>query len=715
MAGEPGPGLVMLFIAILSVSLLTLFIGVLVLLRNSQAMSNRLLFLHSAVVAAWMFTNYFSNSVHFSHQLMLLMNHAVLFFGLAMVVTLSLMIEALSFHKRKLIGNLGYVYGAFALVITFTRFVVLGVEPKQNIVAIEFGVLAPLYFLAIVLFVVRAFWIIFHSIRHTSGVQRARMQIIGIGVFGTFSVLILTNTLLPFLFGSYTASVVAPLVFVVMVSTLSYCIARQRLFDIRAAIVRSMGYIFAIAALAAGFGAVAAMVNNLYGNEVLANNRWAVEFLLISTAVLCFQPLRHALERSTSSFLYKDRYDSRQVIDSIADVLVSNLNETILIKKAVAILNSALRASSASYSANSGALLVVHGKPHNKSAHKLLERLENMYVRSSENPQPRDQSLATAGIEVLLKLHTEDKDIGVLAFGPKANGGPYTPQDIDLLTVVAKNLALGINNARSYHEISHFAQTLETEVKNATLKLRQTNKKIRDLSQAKDEFISMASHQLRPQLAAAQGFIELLETRSDLTKNDKQEFLRLTRLAVLRMVRLVADMLNASKIQAGKFDLVYQTFDFIAGIKAEVKNAELVANNAEVTIHTSFSAQCMMITADEVKVHEAAYNLIDNAIRYSPKRSVVEVSVTAGHESIIFTVTDKGIGVSDTDKPRLFRKFYRAQNAHVLKPNGNGIGLFVVKKIIESHGGRILFESELGKGSKFGFELPLAAHRPTDI
>ena len=115
-----------------------------------------------------------------------------------------------------------------------------------------------------------------------------------------------------------------------------------------------------------------------------------------------------------------------------------------------------------------------------------------------------------------------------------------------------------------------------------------------------------------------------------------------------------------------------------------------------------------MVRADETKLREVIFNLIDNAIRYTSRDTQVAISVVQRANSVEFKVVDRGIGVAEVDKHRLFSKFYRADNAIAARPSGTGIGLFVAKKVIEAHDGKIIFESMLGKGSTFGFSLPKA-------
>jgi signal transduction histidine kinase len=698
----------MLLWSVILIAISTLCIGFTAFIKNSSNKPNRLIFIFSVVVSVWIVSNYFSNSTGLSHNISKIMNHLTLLFGGGVVLTLNQLIETLGKTKPGRISKISYILGYLFIASSLTSLVVSDVKPGDSIVDIVFGPLSSVYFGALFYFIFRLFWITFRSIRRSSGIHKSRMQVIGIGVYGTFGILIVTNAVLPFFMNAFTASVVGPLVFILMVACLSYTIVRQHLFDIRMAIVRSTTYVITIAIVAVVYGRMIVFISERYLPESSA--RSVLMFVFVVVSLLSFEHLRRAIERLTANVLHRNRYDSQKVTNSIADVLVSNLDERQLINDTAQLLNTALKSSAIMYLQKNSQIIGLVGKHRDLDQTLILKNLSKLntrvYVRPETPGTELDLALSDSKVDILIGFGQKRVFDGFLAFGPKANGAAYTSQDIDLLEIISKNTALALQNARRYREVSDFANVLNKEVKKATSELRLTNKSLRDVSETKDEFMSMVSHQLRPQLASSIGFIELLESKHDISKTDHDEFLKLARLSIGRMTRLVADILNAVSIQSGTFTLIQDKQDLIPMVESELKSAELSSKNAEVTVIFTKPKTPIYVYADDTKLREVIYNLIDNAIRYTPSGKNIKVSLDIVDGTARLEITDQGIGVDEKDKVNLFKKFYRASNAKEARPSGTGIGLFVAKNIIYAHKGKIIFSSTLGKGSTFGFTLP---------
>ncbi|HSW80783.1 MAG TPA: HAMP domain-containing sensor histidine kinase, partial [Candidatus Saccharimonas sp.] len=238
----------------------------------------------------------------------------------------------------------------------------------------------------------------------------------------------------------------------------------------------------------------------------------------------------------------------------------------------------------------------------------------------------------------------------------------------------------------------------------------ESNRKLKKLDEAKDEFISMASHQLRTPLTSVKGYISMvMEGDAGKLTGPQQWLLQEAFTAAQRMVYLIGDFLNVSRLQTGRFTLELKRSDLAQVVNDEVSQLATTAARRNITIQYHHPVQFPMLTLDENKIRQVIMNFIDNAIFYSRPSSVVEVTlVNTGHE-IRFEVRDSGIGVPVSEQHKLFTKFFRAENARRVRPDGTGIGLFMAKKVITAHGGSMIFSSKEGQGSTFGFVLPLAA------
>ena len=174
------------------------------------------------------------------------------------------------------------------------------------------------------------------------------------------------------------------------------------------------------------------------------------------------------------------------------------------------------------------------------------------------------------------------------------------------------------------------------------------------------------------------------------------------------MVRLVSDFLNVSRLQTGKFIINRTAVNLSQLVAEEVANVDQVANTHKVKVTYRQPARFPLLYLDDTKIRQVIMNFIDNAIYYSPDANTVKVRLSIEDDQAVLRVIDKGMGVSPSAKKKLGTKFFRGDNARRQRPDGTGIGLFLAKKVVEGHGGTMIFESELGKGSTFGFRLPIA-------
>ncbi|HEY5268419.1 MAG TPA: HAMP domain-containing sensor histidine kinase, partial [Candidatus Saccharimonadales bacterium] len=272
--------------------------------------------------------------------------------------------------------------------------------------------------------------------------------------------------------------------------------------------------------------------------------------------------------------------------------------------------------------------------------------------------------------------------------------------------IISDELAIAISNALSFEEIKNFNTTLQAKVEDATKQLRKTNEKLKALDETKDDFISMASHQLRTPLSIIKGYVNMV-AHGDAGKVSQQQkdFLDQALVSSETMVRLVTELLNVSRITSGKFSVESNPVNLADIVDNEVQQLTNMAHerSIDLTFHKPKDFPVLML--DEEKIRQVIANFIDNAIHYSKdKGAKINVQLTSADE-IIFEVIDNGIGVPASEKDHLFAKFYRAKNAREARPNGTGVGIYLAKVVINELGGDLIFESKEGVGSTFGFKF----------
>jgi signal transduction histidine kinase len=311
------------------------------------------------------------------------------------------------------------------------------------------------------------------------------------------------------------------------------------------------------------------------------------------------------------------------------------------------------------------------------------------------------------GGTIALSSAIDNEDIlGLLVLGVKNSGAPFNREDAATLGIVAGDLSVAVQNSLHYEEIQKFNETLQAKVDDATRKLQRTNDKLKQLDETKDEFISMASHQLRTPLTSVKGYLSMVLEGDVGTLNDMQRKLLMQSFnSSQRMVYLISDLLNLSRLRTGKFIIEPKVTNLADVIEGEVEQLSANAKGRGLTLNYNKPKNFPDLYMDETKIRQVIMNFADNAIYYTPSGGKIDINLVNNKDTIEFTVVDNGIGVPLADQKHMFTKFYRAKNAQKARPDGTGLGIFMAKKVIIAQGGALIFESKPDKGSTFGFSI----------
>jgi len=235
------------------------------------------------------------------------------------------------------------------------------------------------------------------------------------------------------------------------------------------------------------------------------------------------------------------------------------------------------------------------------------------------------------------------------------------------------------------------------------------------LSKLKSDFVSNVSHELKTPLALIRMFGETLE--SDLVEDEakRREFYRIIRAESERLTHLINKVLDFSRIDAGVKQYNFRETDLVEVIRHTLETYRFQIRDLGFTIDTRLPSRPAIGHIDPDAVSEALLNLLDNATKYSGDSRQIEVSVTVGASSATVSVGDHGVGIPKDDLPNIFDKFYRARTERTCETPGSGLGLALVKHIVEAHGGRVEVESEPGRGSRFSFVIPVEGQPPAEV
>lgn len=298
---------------------------------------------------------------------------------------------------------------------------------------------------------------------------------------------------------------------------------------------------------------------------------------------------------------------------------------------------------------------------------------------------------------LLIPLTVAHECIGLLGI---ERHGEFRREERASAGAMGLEIALGIEHARLTLRQRRFAEELEAKVAAATQNLRE-------LDQAKSDFVSMTSHELRTPLTSIQGFTEILLTR-ELSRDRAGEFLRHIHHESIRLGRIVSDLLDLSRIELGRGVELHRTAVELAALLE--RNASLFQQEASGhQISWRAEPQLPPVFADPEKLDQIVQNLLSNAVKYSPAGGAIRLwaglSDASGMAEI--SVSDEGVGIPLWEIPRIFEKYYRVENPGAGQARGLGLGLALVKALVEAHEGAIRVESRVGEGSRFIVALPL--------
>jgi signal transduction histidine kinase len=698
------------------------FLGFIVFVRNSRSHLAQSFFGVTLATVAWSVSNYLAD-----HATLLSWND---FFTRATFVSGILIgIGVLYFSyvfpgdglSRKKFWNIT-ILGVVLAALSASKLLVIGVAKRPGVVGVDIHT-GPFYwvytgsFLVVIILAVKNFIV---KYRAANLLQKNQIKFVVLGV--TVSALwgVMMNLILPAVSSSWTSSRFGPFAIVLFASSLAYAIARRRLFDIRLAIARVLTYSLLLATVFIFYAVIIFNVAGQLFNGEVADTSVGVKLYYIVTALFIaatYNPLKNFLAKVTRRIFFQDGYEIPEVIDELTTLLVGTIDLNRIVNESAKILHGAIRSQFIEIVLIDKGQEVTYRRTLGQqrqgdqaellskiiSAHTSLLVADELGVEKARF----GEILSQADVGLVARLQTSRETVGYILFGYKQTGSIFTNQDVKLIRTASDELAIAIQNGLRFQEIQSFNETLQQKVDDATYKLREANKKLRALDEVKDEFISMASHQLRTPLTSVKGYISMvLDGDGGSLKREQRKLLGEAFNSAQRMVYLISDFLNVSRIHTGKFVIERRPVILSELIQAEIDQLQAAAKAKGLILVYHAPTHFPALMLDEDKTRQVIMNFIDNAIYYTPSGGTITVELTAGAHEVMLKVRDTGIGVPKDERHHLFTKFFRASNARNMRPDGTGIGLFLAKKVVVSQGGALIFDSEVGKGSTFGFVFP---------
>lgn len=709
----------------LSSFLANLLLAFLVLLKNKSSKVNRAFFWFPLSASGWILTLYL---FYFHNQ-----GNALLFGRLNFVFTELIAYSAFWFgywFPEKVIEFKKSVRFLiiFWLIVLIAVTLFTDLIDKNEIVTADGidTVFGSLYFIFVAHFLIFTSLLIILPLlkyKKLSNLSKYQVNYLLIGAFLTFIFSSTTNIFLPLFFNYYNSQHLGPLGTFFIILSIAYAIVKHRLMDIKIVMRRSTVYFFSFLTIILLALLIRYTSSNYFPNLVL----WS-DLVILFLAIFFFPYIRAKYYALANKYFFSSLYDSSDVIAQLMENLRTTLNLGKLYEFIFNSLNSAFHLKAfavLSYSEKEGNYSLNYNRNFHILSTTIFEgniELHNKYISQnkpivvSELAKNRNQNiektikmLSALKVEILVPLNVKDKTIGLLALGEKESGDIYNIDDFKMLEVIGAQAAIAFENAMLYEQTRQFNEKLEAEVENATRDLKQANEKLKKLDASKSEFISIASHQLRTPLTVIKGYISMmLEGSFGKISAPQRESLDKVYLSNERLIRLVENLLNLSRIESGRLQFKYEQINLETIVESVVEELSSKAKEKKLKLEYKKPAKSLpKIMIDEEKIRQVVMNLIDNSIKYTSKGNVT-VSLNKEGNNILFCVSDSGMGVDPNDMPHLFQKFQRGTGTFLVHTEGTGLGLYVAKEMVEQHKGKIWAESKgRDRGSKFIFTIPV--------
>jgi Na+/proline symporter/signal transduction histidine kinase len=300
-------------------------------------------------------------------------------------------------------------------------------------------------------------------------------------------------------------------------------------------------------------------------------------------------------------------------------------------------------------------------------------------------------------------------DAGLVSYIEKLLAGAIGSASARVIVARAvKEEPLGIDEVMDILDETRQVIAYSRELESATAELKAANIRLKELDRLKDDFIATVTHELKTPLTSVRSVTEILHDNPNIAARQRQQFLAIIVKESERLTRLIAQVLTFQRMETGNTDLELSKIDLIQLIRDSVSASEQILREKQIRLHLKLPDSVPEIEADHDRLIQVMVNLISNAAKFCRQESgEITIRLTRDDHSLRVDVTDNGIGIRKEDQEIIFEKFRQVKNKSAGRPPGSGLGLSIVKHIIEFHKGRIWVESEAGQGATFSFCLPL--------
>jgi signal transduction histidine kinase len=606
--------------------------------------------------------------------------------------------------------KINYLIAFILAAVNIYTFVYAITYLNDNSINIHLNAFNTLRIYLIACVIISIIFFISALLKEKSKVERQQLKWLLFGfIIGPLSFVVLW--VLPILFIG-KALIAEELIMILLCSipiTFAIAIIKHHLLDIDEVLNRSLVYGIVILILIVLYSAFIW----IFITSFKISNHSIVSAAAAILLGLLFQPVKIIVQNFVDKKFFRIRYNFRKElnrfisqinnyndINSLGKYLINEINALIPVEKiAFSELDS-----------KSGILLITSHNNFNQIANKSLrikpETLERQWfqVAAVKNKVEGEVNISTLFQNTLLRWKinlvvpiksVKDELYGFIILGNKKSGSKFSTEDVDLLKDI------GINAGSTIERIKLQEQLIREKL---------AAEKLEELNQQKSMFVSTVSHDLKTPLTSIKIFTEILLEKEKGLSDKSKTHLEIIEGETDRLTRLINNVLDFSKIEKGVKEYYLREIYFNKTIKKVVELMRYTLNMQGFKLESDFMQTDLMINADEDAITQAVENLISNAIRFSSSKKVIRVQTYLINSFACVSVKDKGIGIAQSEFKKIFDPFYRSDSAKAKKIEGTGLGLPIVKHILEEHGGKISVESTPNLGSVFTLCFPVLSN-----
>ncbi len=499
----------------------------------------------------------------------------------------------------------------------------------------------------------------------------------------------------------------------------AFAILRYRLMDIDFVINRSLVYGLLVAFLAAVYVTLVSLVTRSLGIGPESSSYLITVFASALVVWVLFEPARRRIQRWIDRTFFGQSLDyqvalgewSRQVsvsvrLSELAQLLLEQIPQRMRLDRAWLLLLNHEETRLEPYVGDEGAPSVSPADDLRslEAISPLAEYLQDTagvimlddgQERQAVDPGGTLDVWHERGAHLCLALVSADKLEGIYLLGRKLSGDIYQRQEVVILSTLGHQVAIAVAKARLFEALHELSQDLDSKVKSRTRELRES--------------ISAVYHELSAPVTIIKGFTDLvLEEQAGPLGPKQRKYLGMVRDNVQRLRALLHDLSMISYLDTGRLQLQLKPMDVRDMAEGVLRSVSALLEEGGLHAVLEMPDSLPPVWADWDRAIQVLTNLVTNAIRYTPPGGQIRVSARVSDGAVEMAVSDTGIGISPEDQARLFERFFRSSDPRVRQQAGTGLGLSIAHALVELHGGRLMVESELDKGSIFAFTLPLA-------